>query len=94
MYFHRIKSYIGSYIAIMNGVDAIVFTAGIGENSVETRLGICRNMENLGIIIDEKKNNVRGKIAEISSDKSKVKLYLIPTNEELVIARDTMELLK
>ena len=94
MYFHRIKSYIGSYIAIMNGVDAIVFTAGIGENSVETRLGICRNMENLGIIIDEKKNNVIGKIAEISSDKSKVKLYLIPTNEELVIARDTMELLK
>lgn len=94
MYFHRIKSYIGSYIAIMNGVDAIVFTAGIGENSVETRLGVCRNMENLGIIIDEKKNNVRGKIAEISSDESKVKLYLVPTNEELVIARDTKELLK
>lgn len=94
MYFHRIKSYIGSYIAIMNGVDAIVFTAGIGENSVETRLSVCRNMENLGIIIDEKKNNVRGKIAEISSYESKVKLYLVPTNEELVIARDTKELLK
>ncbi len=94
MYYHRIKSYIGSYMAIMNGVDAIVFTAGIGENSSATRLGVCENMENLGIIIDKEKNNVRGKTTEISAENSKVKVYLIPTNEELVIARDTYELLK
>lgn len=94
LYAHRIKSYIGSYIAVMNGVDAIVFTAGIGENSAATRYDVCSNLENLGIIIDKEKNNVRGKIAEISADSSKVKVYLIPTNEELVIARDTCELLK
>ncbi len=94
MYYHRIKSYIGSYMAIMNGVDAIVFTAGIGENSVKSRLEICKNMDNLGIIIDENKNNTRGKLTEISANDSKVKLYLIPTNEELVIARDTCRLLK
>lgn len=94
MYCYRIKSYIGSYIAAMNGVDAIVFTAGIGENSAITRYGVCKDMESLGIIIDENKNNVRGKLTEISADNSKVKIYLIPTNEELVIARDTQYLLK
>ncbi len=94
MYYYRIKSYIGSYIAAMNGVDAIVFTAGIGENSSHTRAGVCKDMENLGIIINENKNNVRGKLTEISADNSKVKVYLIPTNEELVIARDTQSLLK
>ena len=94
MYYYRIKSYIGSYIAAMNGVDAIVFTAGIGENSSKTRFGVCKDMENFGIIVDENKNNVRGKLTEISADNSKVKVYLIPTNEELVIARDTCELLK
>ena len=81
-------------MAVMNGVDAIVFTAGIGENSSLTRAGACAGMENLGIKIDENKNNVRGKITEISADDSKVKVYLIPTNEELVIARDTQALLK
>lgn len=94
MYCYRIKSYIGAYIAAMNGVDAIVFTAGIGENSSITRYNVCKDMENLGIIIDENKNNVRGKLAEISSDNSKVKVYLVPTNEELVIAKDTQALLK
>ena len=94
MYCYRIKSYIGSYIAAMNGVDAIVFTAGIGENSAITRYGVCKDMESLGIIIDENKNNVRGKLTEISADNSKVKIYVIPTNEELVIARDTQDLLK
>ncbi len=94
MYYYRIKSYIGAYMAVMNGVDAIVFTAGIGENSSLTRAGACAGMENLGIKIDENKNNVRGKITEISADDSKVKVYLIPTNEELVIARDTQALLK
>ena len=94
IYAHRIKSYIGAYTAIMNGVDAIVFTAGIGENSAKTRFKVCENLENLGIVIDENKNNVRGKLTEISSDSSKVKIYLVPTNEELVIARDTCELLK
>ncbi|BAK81083.1 acetate/propionate family kinase [Candidatus Arthromitus sp. SFB-rat-Yit] len=94
MYCYRIKSYIGAYIAAMNGVDAIVFTAGIGENSPITRYNVCKDMENLGIIIDENKNNVRGKLTEISSDNSKVKVYLVPTNEELVIAKDTQALLK
>ena len=94
MYYYRIKSYIGAYMAVMNGVDAIVFTAGIGENSSSTRACVCAGMENLGIKIDENKNNVRGKITEISADDSKVKVYLIPTNEELVIARDTQALLK
>lgn len=94
MYYYRIKSYIGAYMAVMNGVDAIVFTAGIGENSSLTRLCVCSDMDNIGIKIDENKNNIRGKITEISADDSKVKVYLIPTNEELVIARDTQALLK
>lgn len=94
MYYYRIKSYIGAYMAVMNGVDAIVFTAGIGENSSLTRAGVCAGMENLGIKIDANKNNVRGKLTEISADDSKVKVYLVPTNEELVIARDTQALLK
>ena len=91
---YRVMKYVGAYCAAMNGVDAIVFTAGIGENSAITRYGVCKDMESLGIIIDENKNNVRGKLTEISADNSKVKIYLIPTNEELVIARDTQDLLK
>lgn len=94
MYCYRIKTYIGAYIAAMNGIDAIVFTAGIGENSAHTRSCVCKDMDNLGIIIDENRNNVRGKLTEISANNSKVKVYLVPTNEELVIARDTQNLLK
>lgn len=90
----KVKSYIGSYMAQLNGVDAIVFTAGIGENGIAIRESICSDMSNLGIELDAKKNDVRGKETVISSDHSKVKILLVPTNEELVIARDTQVLTK
>jgi len=89
---HSVKTTIGAYVAEMNGVDAIVFTAGVGENDAMTRAAICADMDFLGIKLDEKKNDVRGKNTEISADDSKVKVFLIPTNEELMIARDTLEL--
>jgi len=92
VFVHKVKKYIGAYAAVMNGVDAVVFTAGLGENSAETRKSICKDMCFLGIELDEAKNNVRGKEAELSKDGSKVKVLLIPTNEELMIARDTMKL--
>lgn len=93
-YFKRVKKYIGAYWAIMGGVDAIVFTAGLGENSIESRAEICADMQEMGLEIDHERNNVRGKEALISTDASKVKVFCIPTNEELVIARDTKELVK
>lgn len=93
-YFKRVKKYIGAYLAVMGGVDAIVFTAGLGENSIESRKAICSGMEGLGIKIDDERNNVRGKEALISSEDSQVSVFCIPTNEELVIARDTKELVK
>ena len=89
---HKVKHYIGAYIAEMNGVDAIVFTAGVGENGIGNREAICADMEGLGIVLDKERNNVRGKDTVISADESKVKLLLIPTNEELMIARDTFEI--
>ncbi len=89
---HRVKHYIGAYIAEMNGVDAIVFTAGIGENSITSRENICRDMEALGIKIDPEKNKVRGRECVISADDSPVKILLIPTNEELMIAMDTYDI--
>ena len=91
---YRIKKYIGSYIAAMNGVDAIVFTGGIGENQEDLRELVLRDMDCFGIKIDVEKNNhlPRGTSAEISTADSKVKVYRIPTNEELVIARDTIRL--
>ena len=78
----------------MNGVDAIVFTAGVGENDIGMRELICDNMGNLGIKLDILKNKIRGKETEISKEDSKVKLLLIPTNEELMIARDTYKIAK
>ena len=89
---HKVKFYIGAYIAEMNGVDAIVFTAGVGENDVTMRELICNEMENLGIKLDLVKNKVRGKETIISMEDSKVKILLIPTNEELMIARDALKL--
>ena len=76
----------------MNGVDAIVFTAGVGENGIDMRKTICAGLDNLGIMLDDEKNNVRGKDRVISTDDSKVKIVLIPTDEELTIARDTKEI--
>ncbi len=81
--------YIGAYAAEMNGVDAIVFTAGIGENGISSRKAICENLTYLGVEFDEAANNCRGKEVEISKPGSKVRVFVIPTNEELMIARDT-----
>lgn len=92
MFAHRVKHYIGAYIAEMNGVDAIIFTAGVGENDISMREIICSDLENLGINLDPIKNKVRGQETVINTDDSKVSLLLIPTNEELMIARDTFHL--
>jgi acetate kinase len=89
---YKVRKYIGGYVAAMGGVDAIAFTAGLGENSISMRDKICQGLEYLGTRIDPVKNNVRGKAAEISVDGAKVKIYVVPTNEELVIARDTKEI--
>ncbi len=86
---YGIKKYIGAYAAVMGGVDAIVFTAGIGENSPESRAETCEGLEFLGVKIDPEKNKVQGKEAIISNNNSRVKVMVIPTNEELMIARDT-----
>lgn len=93
VFHYRVKQYIGAYAAIMNGVDCIVFTAGLGENSISSREIICENMEYLGVKLDKEKNNVRGKAVEVSADDSKVKVFVIPTNEELMIAKETLALL-
>ncbi|MGI6484953.1 MAG: acetate/propionate family kinase [Tepidanaerobacteraceae bacterium] len=89
---YQIKRYIGGYAAAMNGLDVIVFTGGIGENSILVRKMICDQMDYLGIKIDDAKNNVRGKQADISAD-GKTKVLVIPTNEELMIALDTVSLI-
>lgn len=93
-YVQKVKKYIGSYAAEMNGVDAVVFTAGVGENGIGMRADIASNMEFLGMKLDAQANNVRGKERVISTEDSNVKILLIPTNEELVIARDTLALVK
>jgi len=90
----RVKKYIAACAAVMGGVDAIVFTAGLGENSISARELICGGFEFMGMELDKEKNNVRGKETLVSTDSSKVKILVIPTNEELMIARDTLELLK
>ena len=87
-----VVSYIGAYAAEMNGVDAIVFTAGIGENSALERAAICANLTYLGVDFDAEANDCRGKVGEISKAGSKVRVFVIPTNEELMIARDTKAL--
>ncbi len=95
MFSYSCKKYVGAYAAAMNGVDCIVFTAGVGENTPGVRKGICENMQYLGLEIDEEKNAEKnnGSIRDITGKNSKVKVLIIPTNEELVIARETMELL-
>src|SRR5699024_7875593 len=86
---YRVKTTIGAYTAAMGGVDAIVFTAGLGENSISNREEICKGLEFLGVAIDSDKNNVRGKETIVSKEDSEVKVMVVPTNEELMIARDT-----
>ena len=90
---YKVAKRIGAYAAAMNGVDAIVFTAGLGENSGATRRAICDYLGWMGVHIDSYNNSLRGKAIEISATDSRVRVYVIPTNEELVIARDTKELL-
>ncbi|MBD5080516.1 MAG: acetate kinase [Ruminococcaceae bacterium] len=90
---YGIKKYIGSYTAVMNGLDAVIFTGGLGENSPSVRLNVCKDMEYLGIKIDEELNSKeRGKLVKLSTADSKVQVWVVPTNEELLIARDTKEL--
>jgi acetate kinase len=93
VFYYRIKKYIGAYAAAMGGVDAVVFTAGIGENSHLTRENVCEGLEFLGIKIDKNKNNVRGKLVDLSTEDATVKVFLIPTDEELMIAKDTTEII-
>ena len=91
-FIYEVKKYIGAYATAMGGVDAILFTAGIGENSIDLRRKICEGLEYMGIKMDPEKNNTRGKEALVSADDSKVKIFIIPTNEELMIAMDTAAL--
>ena len=91
MFIYRVKKYIGSYVAVMNGVDAIVFTAGIGENGPDVREEICADMDYLGIAIDAEVNNVRGKEVNVSAAGARVQTWVVPTNEELAIAEETVE---
>ncbi len=90
---YQIVKFVGSYIAAMNGTDAIVFTAGIGENDPTLRSVVCAHLGFLGVKIDEEKNHIRGEEVEISTPDSKVKVFVIPTNEELAIAKDTLEII-
>ncbi len=88
---YQIKKYIGAYAAAMNGLDAVLFTGGIGENSWEVREAVCENMEYFGIKIDKAYNKtIRGKLTKISTPDSKIEVWVVPTNEELLIARDTL----
>ena len=93
MFVNSVVKYIAQYYVLLGHVDAICFTAGIGENSIDTRLQIIEKLAPLGIKIDVEKNNIRGKFAKINSDDSTVEIYVIPTNEELMIAKDTMDII-
>ena len=93
-YVRRIVDYIAQYYVLLDGVDAIVFTAGVGENNIPIRREICEKLSCLGVKIDLDLNNVRGKFAKISAKDSSIDVYVIPTNEELLIARDTIRLIE
>jgi acetate kinase len=92
MFAYRVKKYIGAYAAAMEGVDVIVFTGGIGENDTETRKKVLKGLDFLGIETDESKLNIRGKEAILTTPQSKVTVMVIPTDEELMIAKDTYEI--
>ena len=94
LFTRSIAQFIAKYAVSMNGLDVVVFTGGIGENQINIRKKVCKNLEFMGLIIDEEKNNVRGKEVLITKPESKIRAYIIPTNEELVIARDTKNLIK
>ena len=91
---YEIKKYIGGFAAAMNGLDAIIFTGGIGENAPEVRRDVCADMDFFGIKLDNAKNDeIKGKLCKISAPDSKVEVWVVPTNEELLIARDTLALI-
>ena len=90
---YQVKKFIGAYASAMGGLDAVVFTAGIGENNPDIRQRVCTNMEFMGISIDPEKNNTRGIEIDISTEDAKVRTLIIPTNEELAIARETIRLI-
>jgi acetate kinase len=92
VFHYKIRTFICSYAGALGGVDCIIFTAGIGENSSKAREACCEELEFLGVKIDKEKNNVAGKAVDVSAADSRVKILVIPTNEELMIARDTMEI--
>lgn len=94
MFIYQAKKYIGAFFAVLNGADAIVFTAGVGENDYDVRRLAVENLENLGIMMDTEKNVVKSKQIDVTAPGSKVKILIIPTNEELMIAQETMELVK
>ncbi len=96
MFANRVKKYVGAYIAEMNGCDAVIFTGGIGENGARMRQMICSDMEALGVVLDDdaNKNTVRGKAGRITKSGSKTEVWVIPTNEELLLARDTVRVVK
>jgi acetate kinase len=89
---YRVRKYIGAYAAAMGGLDAVIFTAGIGENAVQLRKEICEDLEFMGIEFDPEKNKSEEREKFINTENSKVKVLVIPTNEELLIARDTLEI--
>ena len=91
--YKRVVKYIGAYVAEMNGVDAIVFTAGIGEKDVNFRRVVCEHLGYLGVEVDLALNNCRSELREITTKDSKVKVFIVPTNEELLIAKDTREII-
>ena len=90
---YQVKKFIGSYACAMGGIDAIVFTAGIGENNPKIRNMVCKGLEFLGAKIDEEKNMARGMEMDVSTDDSKVRILVIPTNEELAIAKETKKMI-
>jgi acetate kinase len=93
MYIYRIKKYIGAYTAALGGLDILVFTGGVGENQVHIRKAVCEGLDFMGVEIDDAANNTRGQEAVISASGSKVKVAVIPTDEEFMIASDTLNLL-
>lgn len=89
---YEVAKFVGAYAAALNGLDVLTFTAGVGENDATTRAAICEYLGYLGVKIDAEKNNIRGKECKISTEDSKVEVWVVPTNEELMIAQDTAEL--
>ena len=91
---YEVAKYVGAYAAALNGLDVLTFTAGVGENGPETRQAICNYLAFMGVKLDHEKNQARGKEVMISTPDSKVQVWVVPTNEELMIAQDTAELVK